>query len=301
MIDPMMVLGQKPLPNAPTKGRIVRPDGGPAEVLPEKIRPGTVAADVWPYIPAAGDGICAREASEKSEREYQSVCMSLARLVSLELVVQTSDSPKRYRRAAADDGQDAGDDEPLPPADPVLLASANRMLGDRLAGVAHVLRGCGLPALANIDDGEDLQPYVATLSDAYQSAVARVSAHEEAARQWEQMMMDAVGEDGLGSVVTAIERMKAQIAGLQRELGQERTSRAALEEQVQALHAQLDSRQSSIYLVRAPKAAPRLTFKRERAVACAKSAARKGGRAEVFALVPIGKAVPGAEWMEVSA
>ena len=42
------------------------------------------------------------------------------------------------------------EDYKLPPADPVLLASANRMLSDRLERVAHVLRGCGLPALANI-------------------------------------------------------------------------------------------------------------------------------------------------------
>ena len=38
-------------------------------------------------------------------------------------------------------------DYDLPPADPALLASANRILSDRLEGVAHVLRGCGLPAL----------------------------------------------------------------------------------------------------------------------------------------------------------
>ena len=34
-------------------------------------------------------------------------------------------------------------DYDLPPADPALLASANRILSDRLEGVAHVLRGCG--------------------------------------------------------------------------------------------------------------------------------------------------------------
>ena len=47
--------------------------------------------------------------------------------------------------AAENDG--APIDDEMPPADPALLASANRMLFDRLEGVAHVLRGCGLPAL----------------------------------------------------------------------------------------------------------------------------------------------------------
>jgi hypothetical protein len=51
------------------------------------------------------------------------------------------------------------------------------------------------------------------------------------------------------------------------------------------------------YLVRAPKRAPRITAKQETAVAAALAAARNGsGRGEVFALVPVGKAVRGAEW-----
>jgi len=59
------------------------------------------------------------------------------------------------------------DDEEMPPADPVLLASANRMLAERLAAVAHALRGSGLPELRDIDDGEELQQHVAALAGAY--------------------------------------------------------------------------------------------------------------------------------------
>ena len=64
------------------------------------------------------------------------------------------------------------EDYKLPPADPVLLASANRMLSVRLERVAHVLRGCGLPALADISGAEDLQMATAALSGAYQMALA---------------------------------------------------------------------------------------------------------------------------------
>lgn len=54
---------------------------------------------------------------------------------------------------------------------------------------------------------------------------------------------------------------------------------------------------ASGYLVRAPKRAPRITARQETAVAAALAAARNGsGRGEVFALVPVGKAVRGAEW-----
>jgi hypothetical protein len=67
------------------------------------------------------------------------------------------------------------DDEAMPDADPALLASANRMLSDRLAGVAHALRGSGLPALADLDDGADMQVATAALAGAYQMAVGNLA------------------------------------------------------------------------------------------------------------------------------
>ena len=47
----------------------------------------------------------------------------------------------------AEDGDDA-----MPPADASLLALANRELADRLARVAHVLRGSGLEGLKDLDE-----------------------------------------------------------------------------------------------------------------------------------------------------
>jgi hypothetical protein len=67
----------------------------------------------------------------------------------------------------------ATEEEAPPAADPALLAMANRMLQDRLAGVAHVLRGCGLDALREIEDGSDMQMHAAALAGAYQMAVGR--------------------------------------------------------------------------------------------------------------------------------
>ena len=72
----------------------------------------------------------------------------------------------------------APEDYEMPPSDPVLLAMANKMLGDRLDGVAHVLRGCGLPRLADASGAEDLQPKVAALAGAYQMAMADLRSHE---------------------------------------------------------------------------------------------------------------------------
>lgn len=54
------------------------------------------------------------------------------------------------------------------------------------------------------------------------------------------------------------------------------------------------------FVVRTPSKPPRFTKKQSNAHAVAMSAARQHGFAEVFALVPVGKAVRGAEWKEAS-
>lgn len=63
-------------------------------------------------------------------------------------------------------------EDAMPEPDPALLALANRMLTERLNGVAHALRGSCLAGLANVTGSEDLQPHVAALTGAYQMALA---------------------------------------------------------------------------------------------------------------------------------
>ena len=136
---------------------------------------------------------------------------------------------------------DGAVDAEMPPADPVLLASANRMLSERLEGVAHALRGSGLEGLKDLDDGADLQMAVAALTGAYQMALTRIA-------DLQQDMVDV---------------------------------------------ADLDSG----YIVTASKRKPRRTMSAEKAIAAARSAIKAGAqRADVYALVPIGRAVRGAEW-----
>lgn len=75
-------------------------------------------------------------------------------------------------------GQDVPtlDKDDMPPADASLLALANRELADRLARVAHVLRGSGLEALKNLDDSADLQSAAAAVTGAYQMALGDLHA-----------------------------------------------------------------------------------------------------------------------------
>lgn len=77
--------------------------------------------------------------------------------------------------SAATAAADETDGDEMPPADASLLALANRELSDRLARVAHVLRGSGLDALKNLDDGADLQSAAAAVTGAYQ--IARGNLH----------------------------------------------------------------------------------------------------------------------------
>lgn len=182
---------------------------------------------------------------------------------------------------AADEPQD---DDAMPPADASLLALANRELGDRLARVAHVLRGSGLEGLKDLDDGADLQSAAAALTGAYQMALAELHActGKIADLQHKVSMQDAELFKQAGVVVD----LRNQLESLQREAMRGAT-----------LLSGDDRYTAAGYLVRAPKRAPRITAKQETAVAAALAAARNGsGRGEVFALVPVGKAVRGAEW-----
>lgn len=60
--------------------------------------------------------------------------------------------------------------------------------------------------------------------------------------------------------------------------------------------ASLQSASATQFVVKTPSKPPRFTKKHSNAHAAAMSAARQNGFAEVFALVPVGKAVRGAEW-----
>lgn len=229
---------------------------------------------------------------------------------------------------------EAGDDA-MPPADASLLALANRELSDRLARVAHVLRGSGLEGLKDLDDGADLQPAAAALTGAYQMALADLQARTDSLSAacsalgaiGDRLDVDS-GTGGCGPILDAIDLKDGEVADLQHkinmqdaelfkqagvvvdlrnQLGAERTARQALQEQIDELQREAmrgasllsgDDRYTAAgYLVRAPKRKPRTLQAEDKAREAALGAIRAGApRAEVFALVPVGHARRGAEW-----
>ena len=274
--------------------------------------------------------------------------------------------------AAENDG--APIDDEMPPADPALLTSANRMLSDRLEGVAHALRGCGLPALAEVSGAEDLQVATAALSGAYRVAEANIQALEDykiqSVREFEALgeavvdyMPDLNGSsliDGIrtmellidvqnaelidlrklleterrvsGSAISsvahicnhlgcddhnghipvlrAIDAMREQITSLATDVTNTRRAlndalnevdrmRTELAIERQALQEQINAAPAPApkgYVLKTPKRAMRSFGKEAAAQSAAMVAARAGKTGEVFALVPVGKAVRGAEW-----
>ena len=161
-------------------------------------------------------------------------------------------------------------DDAMPPADASLLALANRELADRLARVAHVLRGSGLEGLKDLDDGADLQTAAAALTGAYQMALANLQARDD------ELFVQAGTVVGLRSQLETLQR--EAMRGASCLSGQDRYTAAG-------------------YLVRASKRKPRTLLDKDKAREAALSSIRAGAqRAEVFALVPIGHARRGAEW-----
>ena len=176
------------------------------------------------------------------------------------------------------------EDDTMPPADASLLALANRELADRLARVAHVLRGSGLEGLKDLDDGADLQTAAAALTGAYQMALAELHActGKIADLQHKVSMQDAELFKQAGVVVD----LRNQLESLQREAMRGAT----------CLSGQ-DRYTAAGYLVRATKRKPRTLQAEDKAREAAMSSIRAGAqRAAVYALVPIGCARRGAEW-----
>lgn len=216
------------------------------------------------------------------------------------------------------------EDDAMPPADASLLALANRELADRLARVAHVLRGSGLEGLKDLDDGADLQSAAAALTGAYQTALAesatlrRKIIERDSAMEIMDAQVVAASETlaplVLGDIDTSdmglqelAEKVAAVVDAHDDELLAQAKTIIELRNQLEALQRDAmrgatclsgqDRYTAAGYLVRATKRKPRTLQAEDKAREAALGAIRAGApRAEVFALVPVGHARRGAEW-----
>jgi len=157
----------------------------------------------------------------------------------------------------------APEDYELPPADPALLASANRMLSDRLERVAHVLRGCGLPALAE-SFGEATNA-TNTASEAAADAatnIKQLSADEErlannaaklaeAQRQHSAAMEEAAAK--AASSIDTVATAQAKLLEIERQIG-DAIAGGESQQKIQALITQQLALRASIEATKPPVA-----------------------------------------------
>ena len=198
------------------------------------------------------------------------------RLIVASESLPTKTYPPETLRAMIADLEDEKDGEPsflapedyeMPPADPALLASANRMLCDRLEAKDAEL-------LAQAKVVVDLRDRLDALTQQWEADTGRITADLRAALE------------SRSQVINESDRLRAELAA-------ERQAREALQEQ-----DGVDVKDAAVgYLVRVTKRKPRYVTRPERARDAALAAVRAGaGRAEVLAVVPVGVARRGAEW-----
>ena len=183
----------------------------------------------------------------------------------------------------------APEDYEMPPADPSLLASANKMLCERMNAIAEQLRAGTIPELENVTGAEDLAPHVKTLCDALAAAESVATARGHTI---DGLRLEVA--DLRESLDTQIKQWQVFAGRLNTQLATEWRAREAQQEKGNAT----DVTAAAVgYLVRVPKRPPMIRRTLEDAQIAALRAVRAGAaRAEVLAVVPVGAARRGAEW-----
>lgn len=128
----------------------------------------------------------------------------------------------------------------------------------------------------------DLENKVADLKSELETAETAVVRWLDLAREYECKSIPEL-RVFIGALVERVESLKVQLASKPVDASLPMDVTTALQ-----------------FVVKTPNKPPRFTKKHASAHATAMSAARQHGFAEVFALVPVGKAVRGAEWKEAS-
>ena len=201
----------------------------------------------------------------------------------------------------------APEDYEMPPADPALLAMANRALSEQLdeyrGQLAHIATTAAdyLPDPSNITTARAVE-IMDMLIEAQRGQIDALSA-KLLAKDNELFIQAKVVVDLRDRLDALTQQWEADTGRITADL------RAALNKAINEadrLRRELTDAQEVTeaavgYLVRAPKRKPRYIVKPERAREAALAAVRAGaGRADVLAVVPVGVARRGAEWQGIN-
>lgn len=272
-------LAQQPAKTA--TGRVFRSDvtgRAPKPVpRPKTMRKGTNTERVWLQLPNPGDEpVTARKVADALGLEITQVAAALNDMCTRDFADRIGKGPDGYlyTRHDADDAESEGGDadvqtESSSPETPEAREfSPIQALAAQPCDEAEALR----------DMLEDARAHIAALRDALGVAVEPHQNIEE-------------------RTLEAARILVAQLAGQKRQLDRQFSTITNLSDQVRALTALLDAREACGYLIRSAKQL-RIVRGWDKAQSRALSAARRTGRAQVYALSPVGRAKRGAEWVE---
>jgi len=150
---------------------------------------------------------------------------------------------------------------------------------------------------AHFSEAELAQKKIVDLEDDVRRQVARADENQRMFRESMRELSEAIGlpDDGFASTGRTLETIKTLRQEMVR-LSAENAALKTLNTDMPGFGAMHQAISAGPFVVRTPSKPPRFTSKHKNAHAVAMSAARRHGFAEVFALVPVGKAVRGAEW-----
>ena len=200
----------------------------------------------------------------------------------------------------------APEDYQMPPADPALLAMANRTLSEQLdeyrGQLAHIATTAAdyLPDPSNITTARAVE-IMDMLIEAQREQIDALSA--KLLTKDNELVLQARRAIELG---VKIDEQDQSIDSLTKDVINTRAALNKAINEADRLRRELTDAQEVTeaavgYLVRAPKRKPRYIVKPERAREAALAAVRAGaGRADVLAVVPVGVARRGAEWQGIN-
>ena len=177
------------------------------------------------------------------------------------------------------------------------LEVEKRVSGSAISAVAHICEHLGC------DDHNGHVPVLRAI-DALRAQITSLNAENIALKTLNDAMPGFGGEyqaQQITSLTTDVTNTRRALSDalneadrMRSELAIERQARQALQEQINAAPAPV----ARGYVLKTPKRAMRRFGEAAAAQSAAMAAARAGRTGEVFALVPVGRAVRGAEWRE---
>ena len=200
----------------------------------------------------------------------------------------------------------APEDYEMPPADPALLAMANRTLSEQIDEYRGQLAHIATTAADYLPDPSDITTARAVeimdmLIEAQREQIDALSA--KLLTKDNELVLQARRAIELG---VKIDEQDQSIDSLTKDVINTRAALNKAINEADRLRRELTDAQEVTdaavgYLVRAPKRKPRYIVKPERAREAALAAVRAGaGRADVLAVVPVGVARRGAEWQGIN-